>query len=57
MTGGLPELVTETNRLLKVVEEPCPTRSSIVAVQLAVEGWYATMPEPTVRGHETDSRV
>lgn len=46
--GLTPLTVTEARDLLEVIEERYQTRSNVVASQLPIEDWYATMPDPTV---------
>lgn len=46
---GLAALTpAEARDLLEVVDDRCTTRSTLVASQLPVEAWHATLPDPTV---------
>ena len=46
--GLAPLTAPEARDLLKVVDDRCMARSTLVSSQLAVENWHSTMADPTV---------
>jgi DNA replication protein DnaC len=46
--GLVPLSVADARELLDVIDDRCTTRSTVIASQLPVDAWHATIPDPSL---------